>query len=115
VGSIVTEATALAEIVAAELPGAPTVRAYVDPTQAAANRPCVLIAPPRMDYTRRANLWRVVCLASSGSGTLAALDELDELVQAVTARLVIETADPGAYALTPELGTVPAYVCTTTT
>jgi hypothetical protein len=110
VGSIVAHAQALANEVAAPLEGSPTVRAYVDPAEAANNRPCVLIAPPTIDYQRKANVWRVVCLSSQANGSLAALAELDALVQAVTARLVVEVADPGSYALVPETGPVPAYV-----
>ena len=110
-GSLVAAAQQLAETAAA----APGVRAYVDPAKAAANRPCVLVAPPTIDYVARANRWRVVLLASKPLGSLAALAELDELLQSVQPTLDVERAEPAAYNLTPETGPLPAYLLTVTT
>lgn len=119
VGSIVTDAEALAAILRPSVQGDPEgfeLRVYVDPGQAANNRPCVLVAPPRIDYTSKLNTWRLIALAGSGSGTYAALAELDELVQGVgRRRLPIESADPGSYVLVPEQGSIPCYVLNLTT
>ena len=109
-GSIVAAAVALA----AQLTAAGT-KAYTDPAKANTNRPCVLIAPPTIDYSARANSWPVVLLSSKANGSLAALRELDQLLQAVAPVLDVESATPASYALTPETGTVPAYVLRVTT
>lgn len=111
-GSILDDARALADTIRRDVDG---VRAVVDPAEAASNRPCVLIAPPTIDYIARANTWPVVLLSSHPTGSLAALAELDELLQAVGAVLDVEHASPASYALTPETGTVPAYLLRVTT
>lgn len=114
-GSLVIAAAALAAEVEAELAGVPGPAAYVDPAEANNNRPCVLIAPPTIDYVTRANRWRVVCLSAKPLGSLDALVELDALVQAVTARLDVELAEVASYVLDPTAGGLPAYICTVTT
>lgn len=110
-GSIVTAA----EQLAAQLTADAGVVATTDPARADTNRPCVLIAPPTMDYSARTNTWPVVLLSSKANGSLAALRELDELLQLVAPVLNVESATPASYALTPEVGTVPAYVLRVTT
>jgi len=90
-----------------------------DPTWAATNRPCVLLAPPAIDWTTGTYAgpsvtWRLVCLSSHAAGTLAAWDQLDDLVDQLDAAGVnVERADPVTYALGAD--TVPAYLVTTTT
>lgn len=112
-GSIVTEARALAELINTATEG--DVFATVDPAEANTNRPCVLIAPPTMDYSARTNTWPVVLLSSHPTGSLDALAQLDQLLQAVAPVLNVETATPSSYLLTPELGAVPAYMVRVTT
>lgn len=109
-GSIVTAAEQLAQrLVAAGIP------ATHDPARAATNRPCVLVPPPSIDYTAKANTWRLAALASHPGGTLDALRQLDELVVAVTELLDVETAEPGSYVLHGGAEPVPAYVLRLTT
>lgn len=110
-GSIVADAKALAELIADRA----EVRATHDPAKAETNRPCVLVTPPSIDYSARTNTWSIALLSSKPTGSLAALAELDELLQAVLPVLDVETANPASYALTPETGTVPAYVLRITT
>lgn len=92
------------------------VSAYVDPAKASANRPCVLVTPPTIDYVTRANTWRLVALSGRQLGSLEALDELDDLVVALAGSdLPIERAEPASYVLTPDAGPTPAYLLTVTT
>lgn len=109
-GSILAAAEQLASTLTAA-----GITATTDPSKADTNRPCVLIAPPTMDYRARTNTWPVVLLSSRPTGSLAALRELDQLLQAVAPVLDVETATPASYALTPEAGTVPAYLLRVTT
>jgi len=111
-GSIVADAKALADDL-----NAAGVRATHDPARAATIRPCVLVTPPSMDYSAKVNVYRLACLSSRPAGTLAALTELDELLQGLLAvpRLYPETAEPAAYVLSPDQPSVPAYVVTITT
>jgi hypothetical protein len=104
-GSIVAAAKALADQLKAA-----GVRATHDPAVAAANRPCVLVPPPAIDYRARTNTWRLVALAGKSHGDLAALDQLDDLVQLVVDLVDVETADPGSYVLTGGTDPVPAYI-----
>lgn len=109
-GELVPAAQQLADrLTAAGVP------AVVDPAVADVRRPCVLVAPPTVDYTEQLTTWRLVALAAASSGSLAALQQLDELVAGVVGSgLPIERAEPGSYALT-EAGAVPAYVLRMTT
>lgn len=107
-GSIVADAKQLADSIE-------TVRATHDPAVADANRPCVLVGPPRIDYTELTNSWVLYALASQPYGSLAALAELDALVQAVAAQLPVERAEPVTYALRPGANPVPAYALYVTT
>lgn len=108
-GSLVAAAQQLAgDLAAAGVP------AVVDPAAAETRRPCVLVAPPAVDYVAQLNTWRLIALAGANAGTLLALEQLDELVQAVVeAGLPIEAADPGSYVLAGDA--VPAYVLRMTT
>lgn len=98
------------------------IRATLDPAQATNMRPCVLIAPPVVDYAAGTYAgpelsWRLIVLANASTGTLAAWRQLDELLAALEAPLVavvVEKAEPAAYPLS-EAGTVPAYIATCTT
>lgn len=86
------------------------VAATDDPAWANNNRPCVLVGPPTFDVTERQVVHRLVALSSHPAGTLAALEQLDELADKVAAALPVETADPATYALTPATEPVPAYI-----
>ena len=115
-GSIVTDAQALADkITQGTAEPGPAVFATVDPAAAATNRPCVLVAPPTMDYSQLTNVWPIVLLSSHPIGSLDALVQLDQLLQAVVPILSVESAQPTAYQLTPETGPTPAYLIRVTT
>jgi len=93
------------------------ITATTDPTFAATNRPCVLIAPPALDYAGGTYAgpavgWRLVCLSSHPAGSLAAWAQLDELVEQLAGVAAVERADPISYQLGTE--TVPAYLATAT-
>lgn len=106
-GSVVAAAKQLAD----QLDQVDGIRATHDPAKAAANRPCVLVPPPAMDYRAGTNTWRLVLLAGKAHGDLAALVQLDELLQLVVEQLpTVETADPGSYVLTGGTDPVPAYI-----
>lgn len=85
-----------------------------DPAEAVTNRPCVLVAPPTIDYTTREVTHRIVALSSHAAGTLAAVHQLDQLVDAVAQALDVERATPIGYPM-GDAGVVPAYLITTTT
>lgn len=91
------------------------VAATLDPAQAATNRPCILVTPPTLDTTSRSATWRLAALSGHDAGNLAALTELLGLVQLAETVLPVEGADPASYPLTPETGTVPAYLIRLTT
>lgn len=92
------------------------IKATLDPAQAETNRPCVLVAPPTIDwqqgtYAGPMLTWRLVALANHANASLAAFQQIDDLVDAVDAAgFDVELAEPASYALTPSTGTVPAYV-----
>lgn len=113
--SIIARAQAIADELTAG-----DVAAYIDPAEAENNRPCVLVAPPVLDwlqgtYAGPAYLWRLIVLSSHPAGTLDALVELDELLAQLAGLVNAEQADPIAYSLTPETGAVPAYALRLTT
>lgn len=94
------------------------VRAYHDPAVAMSNRPCLLVTPPVLDYGSGVadgtpgNEWRVVALSSKPIGSLAAVVELDPLVEHARDVLDVERVEPGRYQLDPKNPPVPAYICT---
>lgn len=89
--------------------------ASTDPSWASTNRPCVLVTPPAIDWTTRTLTWRLAALSAHAAGSLAALVELGDLIERTADVLDVEAADPASYALTPETGTVPAYLIRVTT
>lgn len=103
------QAGVLEQLLAAGVP------ATDDPGAAETRRPIVLVGPPSLDLTARAVTHRLVALAGHPAGTLAALEQLDELVDLVAAELPIETAEPTSYALTGAADPVPAYLLILTT
>lgn len=113
---MIDQAEVLVDKIKADHPGDEVrVRAYTDPSRAATNRPCVLVSPPTIDFSRRSATWTLAVLASKGTGGRDTWDELDVLVAAVVRRLPVETARPSAYFLTKSVGNVPAYLLTVTT
>lgn len=89
--------------------------ATLDPAQAATSRPCVLVTPPALDHSARTATWQLAALSGHSTGSLAALTELVDLVELVDTVLAVEAATPASYALTPDVGAVPAYLITVTT
>lgn len=91
--------------------------ATVDPAAAASQAPCVLVPPPRMEFsTYRGAVvtWRLIALAAgSSAGAAAAWSAIDDLVARVAVELPVEIADPTAYVL-PGGESVPAYALTFT-
>jgi hypothetical protein len=99
----------------------PEVFATADPEEAASNRPCVLVTPPRLNYAAGtldgAPLleYRVACLSSRAVGDAAALEEFPPLIDAVVAAIpTLEDATPSAYQLATDKPQVPAYLITFT-
>jgi hypothetical protein len=95
------------------------VTAYVDPAAALANRPCVLVGPPAVDptegtVTAAQAIYPVYALSSYPAGTLEAVTELNDLVQAIDDALHYERAVPVRYTLTAAGDPVAAYLCTHT-
>lgn len=92
-------------------------KCYTDPGKAAANRPCLLVAPPSVDYVRRTVAWRLVALAGTDEPSLRAFRDLDELVAfAHENNLVpIEAAEAASYPLIPDRAPIPAYLIRFTT
>lgn len=96
-----------------------TVRCYTDPAKALNNRPCLLVAPPTLDYTGGTMTgpnvrFRVIALSSYVAGVLDAVAELDDLVAAADQALTVERAEPIQYPLAPDGSRVAAYLITTT-
>lgn len=92
------------------------VTAYVDPAEALADRPCVLVGPPVLDPTE--GTWSapqarypIYALSSCPAGTLDAVAELNVLVQAIETALEYERATPIRYQLTAAGDPVAAYLC----
>lgn len=112
-GSLVTAAESIAgTLTTAGIP------ATHDPAVAAGTgRGVVYVEPPVITYTgaQRGNRWRLVALTGQPGGTLAALHDLDALVQQVTALLPIETATYATYQLVATRAGFPAYLLTLTT
>ncbi|GEP40609.1 hypothetical protein NPS01_42720 [Nocardioides psychrotolerans] len=95
------------------------VRCYTDPADAINNRPCLLIAPPTLDYadgtmTGPTVRFRIIALSSYAAGVFDALAELDDLVDATDQALTVERAEPIQYPLTKDGSRVAAYLLTTT-
>lgn len=86
----------------------------VDVADAAGNVPCVLIPPPRVDFTAKELQWRVVVLGP-GPGTASSWQSIDDLLTLLAEQLPLETADPGLYVLpNGEPGGNAAYIATFT-
>lgn len=90
------------------------VPAYVDPAEAAANLPAVLLVPPAVTFDRLAGApsvrWRLVVLANGPAG-LAAWEELDSTLELLAAHVSLEdTATPASYTLEAGSDPVPAYI-----
>lgn len=104
--------TQRADALATELRGL-GVRAITDPADALANLPCVLVAPPRIDYRAQSVSWRLLVLGP-GPGTLAGWDAIDKLLGQLVDQVPLETADPASHQL-PNVGdAVACYVATYT-
>ena len=117
-GTLMDRARAIALELNAHAPEAPDpLRVLVDPQDVATNTPCVLLAPPTLVGRRLSGIgyarveWRLIALAS-GPASLAAMDELDKLLDHLAdAGVGIERADPGTYQIGGDQ-TVACYVVT---
>lgn len=94
-------------------------KAFTDPAEAVNNRPCLLMAPPTLDYTGGtmtgpAVRFRIIALSSYDVGTFEAMSELEDLIDAADASLDVERAEPIQYPLNTANGRVAAYLLTTT-
>lgn len=96
------------------------VLATMDPIEAANNRPCLLIAPPVLDYlagtfeTSAAQL-RIFAIAGSSRWGLDAVDQLSTLLDHAEGQLEeLQRAEPTLYRIT-ESQQAPAYVLTLST
>lgn len=109
--SIVAHAKALAELIASA--GVPATH---DPARAASLGRCVLVPPPTVDYVTAANVYRLACLTDKPAGSLDALRDLDQLVQALHEHPHVypERAEPAGYVLTANEKPRPAYIVTIT-
>lgn len=94
--------------------------ATVDLVEAAANLPCLYVAPPSLDYTRSPMTGTavvehtIVALSSRSAEDIEALSELVTLIDAATGAIpTITRIEPAAYPLTAE-HTAPAYLLTLT-
>lgn len=94
--------------------GVPATR---DVREASANRPCVLVPPPLVDYLAASTTWRLIALARDVLGSATSWEELDDLLERVNAVLPVERAEPVGYALpglTGDTTPLPAYAITMT-
>lgn len=107
----------LADGLAAELSAAGAV-AVVDVREVVGNTPCVLVPPPRLEYTTCAVRWRLILLAAHLVGSRDAWADLDDLLDLVASVLPVETAEPVSYTLPVGVGDapspMPAYAVTLT-
>lgn len=107
---------ARAEALAALLKGG-GVLAFADPEKAYNNRPCLLVAPPVLDWTEGTLdgtpqvQWPILALSGREVGTLDAVQELGVLIARADAVLDVEKASPSRYQLNSKTDPVPAYLC----
>ena len=81
--------------------------ATADPATVAANVPIVLVAPPELGYGRLAGgpssvTWRLLVIGPTVA-TLATVEALWDLLEALEAALAITDAKPGTYQLGDQL------------
>jgi hypothetical protein len=98
--------------------------AYTDERKALANRPCLLFAPPILDYANGGTMcgpkvtFRIFALSTFNAPSFEAMGEIQDLIEGANEVLDIERAEPIQYpvrdkdrkALTP----LAAYLLTTT-
>lgn len=90
--------------------------AYIDPAEALADRPSILVGPPVIDPTE--GTWSapqarypIYALSSYPAGTIDAVTELGDLLKIVDDVLAYERATPIRYQLTAAGDPVAAYLC----
>lgn len=115
---------AAAKALAVQFDAEPNTRAYHDPAEAFANRPCLLVLPPTLNYLGVLTgdnvldtiTWRVLAVSSHAAMTLDALKEIQKLLPAV--RNVVEALTsevPARYSFGPDgKNSVATYICTAT-
>lgn len=112
-------ATALVELLIAA-----GLLAFTDPGEAMANRPCILIAPPTLDFDLPVGAtaaWKLALLAAAPFATRTAWAELDALLESLLVDVVdphptltVDRAEPVPYQLVATSDPVPAYLVTVT-
>lgn len=98
--------------------------AYTDERKALANRPCLLSAPPVLDYAGGGTLcgprvtFRWIALSTFNAPSFEAMNELQDLIEGADAVLTIERAEPMQYPTRDKDGKagrpLAAYLLTTT-
>lgn len=92
------------------------VAATVDPRAVPNLAPCVLVPPPARDLSGRTVTWTLAAVSAQANGSLAAWDDLDDLVANAVLALdgLVEAARPANYTHTPGADPLPAYLLTIT-
>lgn len=96
------------------------VTAYTDARKALANRPCLMFAPPVLEFTGGAGgtltapavRWRLIALSSFRAPAFEAMNELQDLIAAADQVLDVERAEPIQFPIAD--GSIAAYLITTT-
>lgn len=100
--------------------------AYTDERKALTNRPCLLFAPPVLDYAGTAGgtlcgprvTFRIIALSTFNAPSFEAMGELQDLIDGANTVLDIERAEPIQYATRDKDGragrALAAYLLTTT-
>lgn len=91
--------------------------AFTDIKAVAGNLPCVLVPPPRVEWTGYGAVtarWRLVAIAGAPLGNQDSWAQLDAMLAAVAAVLPAEAADPISYTLPTGGDPLPAYAITVT-
>lgn len=92
--------------------------AVVDVRAVSANLPCVLIPPPRVQFSGAAvggePTWRLMVIAADGTGSRAAWSQLDDLLDALADALPVEVAEPSSFVNPGGGDPLPAYAVTLT-
>lgn len=96
-------------------------RGYTSAAKAHNNRPCLLVAPPTLDWSQAVLsgegigvTWRLLLLSSHEAGSDEALAELLPLLARAADVFDLERAEPVQYPMTPGGKRIAAYAATTT-
>lgn len=118
-----TTMLAAAQTLATAITTDTTANAYTDERKALANRPCLLFAPPILEYVGGTMCgprvtWRLIALSTFNAPSFEALGEIQDLIAAADEVLDIEKAEPLQYPTRDGKGSagtpLAAYLLTTT-